>query len=101
MSSTEFLHLETAFPRVRGYDLREGRHEPVEPWTVRALGLAGATVWSTVSDLARFARLHLDDGHLPDGTLHSEGRPQRASLRPCRSLDPGLPRCRCLGWGET
>lgn len=50
------------------YERRGGDEVAVEPWRHRALGPAGATVWSTVRDLLRFARLHLDDGLLPDGS---------------------------------
>ena len=35
-----------------------------EPWTPRALGPAGSTLLSTVTDVLRFARTHLDDPSL-------------------------------------
>ena len=69
---------ETAFISVDAVDAAaacylQGVAEParVEHWGPRALGPAGASIWSTVRDLLRFGRVHLEDGRLPDGSHYS------------------------------
>jgi CubicO group peptidase (beta-lactamase class C family) len=59
---------ETSFaPRDRrtsGYDVTAEGPVPVDAVGTRAFGPAGTAVLSTVSDLSRFAALHLEDGSL-------------------------------------
>jgi CubicO group peptidase (beta-lactamase class C family) len=81
MVRTGFVHEGVAAPVLGGYVAvgawEEGDSAPdpptwelAEPWTARPLGPGGTTVWSTADDLLRFARLHLDDGALPDGNRY-------------------------------
>ena len=50
--------------RTSGYDVTAEGPVPVDAVATRAFGPAGTTVLSTVSDLVRFAALHLEDGSL-------------------------------------
>ena len=61
LTETTFATSPVAEPRVSGHG---ATHEPVEPWTPLALRAAGSTVLSTVRDMLRFARAHLEDDHL-------------------------------------
>jgi CubicO group peptidase (beta-lactamase class C family) len=51
-------------PRARGHVIKTNGPVPVAPIVTRAYGPAGTSVLSTVTDLLRFAALHLDDPSL-------------------------------------
>lgn len=61
LTETTFATSPVGEPRVSGHG---ATHEPVEPWTPLALRPAGSTVLSTVNDVLRFARAHLEDQRL-------------------------------------
>lgn len=61
MSSTTFATGSDTKQRVSGHEIKAGNPVPVEPLAARAYGPAGTSVVSTVSDLLRFAALHLED----------------------------------------
>jgi CubicO group peptidase (beta-lactamase class C family) len=50
--------------RASGHEVMAGGPVPVEPLAARAYGPAGASAVSTVTDLLRFAALHLEDSSL-------------------------------------
>lgn len=64
LAETTFASRLVAEPRASGQELAAGRLVPVEPWTPRAFGPSGTTVFSTVGDMMRFAALHLEDDSL-------------------------------------
>jgi CubicO group peptidase (beta-lactamase class C family) len=66
MRHTAFIAETPATAVARCYSDVDGELTVVPPWTHRALGPAGATVCSTVADLLRFARLHLEDDRLAE-----------------------------------
>jgi CubicO group peptidase (beta-lactamase class C family) len=73
--------------RATGHEVTADGAVPVEPLVSRAYGPAGASVVSTVTDLLRFAALHLDD-------------PSLAALREVQSETSiyGWLDSWCLGW---
>jgi CubicO group peptidase (beta-lactamase class C family) len=89
MSQTTFATWPVAEPRASGHGIAEGRPVPVERWTPRALGPAGSTPLSTVADVLRFARAHLDDPSL------ASLRATQAEVRISAWLDAW-----CLGWAR-
>lgn len=87
MSGTTFVTAAVAKRRASGHEVTAEGPVPVEPLVARAYGPAGTSVVSTVTDLLRFAALHLED-------------PTLASLRAVQAevsiygwLDSW-----CLGW---
>ncbi len=64
MTSTTFAAGSEPGRRVVGYDVTPGGAVAVEPLVARAYGPAGTSVVSTVTDLLRFAALHLQDPSL-------------------------------------
>ena len=75
--------------RVSGHELTAAGLEPVEPLVARAYGPAGATAASTVSDLLRFAAIHLRESAL-------------AGMRAVHAQVPihGWLDSWCLGWAR-
>jgi CubicO group peptidase (beta-lactamase class C family) len=60
-------------PRASGHDVTAEGTAPVEPLAARAYGPPGANAASTVTDLLRFAALHLEDPSLaPLREVHAE-----------------------------
>jgi CubicO group peptidase (beta-lactamase class C family) len=64
MSGTTFANGASSEPRASGHEVTADGPMPVDPLTARAYGPAGTTVVSTVTDLLRFAALHLEDPSL-------------------------------------
>ena len=64
MEQTTFVGAAPNVPRAAGHEVTSRGVLRAEPWTPRALGPAGSTLLSTVTDLLRFARAHLDDPSL-------------------------------------
>jgi CubicO group peptidase (beta-lactamase class C family) len=64
MGETTFVNAAVDVPRASGHEVTAGRAVRADPWTPRALGPAGSTLLSTVGDVLRFARAHLDDPSL-------------------------------------
>ena len=64
MTSTTFATGSEPVRRIVGYDVTRSGAVAVEPLVSRAYGPAGTSVVSTVTDLLRFARLHLEDPSL-------------------------------------
>jgi CubicO group peptidase (beta-lactamase class C family) len=64
MSGTTFATEPNSKRRVSGHEITAGGAVPVEPLVARAYGPAGTSVVSTVTDLLRFAVLHLEDSSL-------------------------------------
>ena len=64
MSGTTFGTSPDAQPRTAGHKVEHGRALGLEPSTSRAYGPAGTTVITTVTDLLRFAEMHLADPSL-------------------------------------
>ena len=87
MSGTTFASGGLSGPRASGHNVTPDGPVPVEPLVARAYGPAGTTVVSTVSDLLRFAAVHLED----------------PSLAPMRDVHAGVSiygwlDAWCLGW---
>jgi CubicO group peptidase (beta-lactamase class C family) len=61
MAQTTFTTSPVAEPRAVGHRSTPDGPVPVAPWTPRSHGPAGSTLLSTLGDLLRFARRHLDD----------------------------------------
>ena len=61
MRATDFATGEAPVQRVTGHDVGPEGPIPVEPLVSRAYGPAGTSVVSTISDMLRLARLHLED----------------------------------------
>ena len=73
MSETTFATNVDTRRRVSGHEVTAGGPVPVEPLVARAYGPAGTTVVSTVTDLLRFADMHLKDSALAGlRTVHAE-----------------------------
>lgn len=64
MEQTTFVGAAPNVPRAAGHEVTSRGVLRAEPWTPRALGPAGSTLLSTVADVLRFARTHLDDPSL-------------------------------------
>ena len=64
MDETAFATEDPSVPRASGHDITATGPMRVDPLVARAYGPAGASVISTVTDLLRFAGLHLDDPSL-------------------------------------
>ena len=89
MDQTTFTTWPIAEPRAPSYTITADGPAPVEPWRPRSLGPAGATLLSTVTDLLRFAKAHLDDPSL------AILRAAHAEVRIHAWLDAW-----CLGWAR-
>jgi hypothetical protein len=89
MDETTFTTSEQDEPRASGYTITTEGVTPSEPWAPRALGPAGSTLLSTVGDMVRFARLHLEDRSL------AALRAPQATVRIHGWLDAW-----CLGWAQ-
>ncbi len=89
MDETTFTTSEQDEPRASGHTVTAQEVTPSEPWAPRALGPAGSTLLSTVGDMLRFARLHLEDPSLADL------RAPQATVRIHGWLDAW-----CLGWAQ-
>jgi CubicO group peptidase (beta-lactamase class C family) len=87
MAQTTFVTSPVAEPRAVGHRPTPDGPVPVEPWTPRSHGPAGSTLLSTLGDLLRFARSHLEDPAL--AVLRSP----HAQVRIYAWLDAW-----CLGW---
>ena len=64
MEQTTFVGAAPNVPRAAGHETTARGVVHADPWTPRALGPAGSTLLSTVTDVLRFARTHLDDPSL-------------------------------------
>lgn len=64
MRETTFVTDVASIWRASGHEVTPKGPVPVEPLVARAYGPAGTTVVTTVTDLLRFAALHLDDPSL-------------------------------------
>jgi len=89
MDETTFTTSEQDEPRASGYTVTAEAVKPCELWAPRALGPAGSTLLSTVEDMLRFARLHLEDPSL------AALRAPQATVRIHGWLDAW-----CLGWAQ-
>lgn len=89
MHQTTFTSSPVAEPRAVGHRLTPDGPVPVEPWTPRSHGPAGSTLLSTLGDLLRFARRHLEDPSL------AVMRADHAQVRIHGWLDAW-----CLGWAR-
>jgi hypothetical protein len=85
----DLRHQPVAEPRAAGHRPTPDGAVPVAPWTPRSHGPAGSTLLSTLGDLLRFARRHLEDPSL--AVLRSP----HAEVRISAWLDA----C-CLGWAR-
>lgn len=73
MRGTAFATEPEFAPRAVGHELMPNGPSPVAPVAARAYGPAGTNVVSTVTDLLRFAALHLEDVSLaPLRDVHAE-----------------------------
>ena len=90
MEQTTFTSSPVAEPRAVGQrPTPTNGAVPVEPWSPRSHGPAGSTLLSTLGDLLRFARCHLEDPSL------AVMRAAHAQIRICAWLDAW-----CLGWAR-
>jgi CubicO group peptidase (beta-lactamase class C family) len=89
MHQTTFTTSPVAEPRAMGHRPTPDGPVPVEPWTPRSHGPAGSTLLSTLGDLLRFARRHLEDPSL------AVLRAAHAQVRIHAWLDAW-----CLGWAR-
>jgi CubicO group peptidase (beta-lactamase class C family) len=89
MDQTTFTNRPVAEPRAVGHQPTPDGPVPVQPWTPRSHGPAGSTLLSTLDDLLRFARYHLEDPSL--AVLRSS----QAEVRIYGWLDAW-----CLGWAR-
>ena len=88
MAQTSFATLPGPH-RAAGHQIGVHGVMPVEPWMPRALGPAGATLASTVTDMLCFAALHLEDHSL------ASLRDSTTEIRIRGWLDAW-----CLGWAR-
>jgi CubicO group peptidase (beta-lactamase class C family) len=88
MDRTTFVH-EVDVPYASGHEVTTDGVVCAEPWTPRALAPAGSTLLSTLTDVLRFARAHLDDASLAALRGSSE------EVRIYAWLDAW-----CLGWAR-
>ena len=73
MRATAFASGEVLVQRVSGHDVGSDGPFPVQPLVSRAYGPAGTSTVSTLPDMLRFARVHLDDpGLSPLREPHSD-----------------------------
>jgi CubicO group peptidase (beta-lactamase class C family) len=73
MSGTTFAANSVSKRRASGHEVTTDGPVPVEPLVARAYGPAGTSVVSTVTDLLRFAALHLEDSSLASlRAVHAE-----------------------------
>ncbi len=71
MHQTSFGHVD-AERRVSGHEVTKEGTTPTGPWVAPAYGPAGTTAVSTVTDLLRFAQMHLEEPALADlRTVHA------------------------------
>jgi CubicO group peptidase (beta-lactamase class C family) len=89
MDHTTFTNRPVAEPRAVGHRRTPDGPVPVQPWTPRSHGPAGTTLLSTLDDLLRFARCHLQDPSL------AGLRATHAEVRIHAWLDAW-----CLGWAR-
>ena len=89
MSETAFVIGGASERRAMGHEVTADGLVPAGPLTARAYGPAGTTVVTTVSDLLRFAALHLRDPSL------ASLRVVHAEVPICGWLDSW-----CLGWAR-
>jgi CubicO group peptidase (beta-lactamase class C family) len=89
MEQTTFTNRPVAEPRAVGHRPTPDGPVPVQPWTPRSHGPAGSTLLSTLDDLVRFARYHLEDPSL------AALRATHAPVRIHGWLDAW-----CLGWAR-
>jgi CubicO group peptidase (beta-lactamase class C family) len=89
MEQTTFTNRPVAEPRAVGHRRTPDGAIPVQPWTPRSHGPAGSTLLSTLDDLLRFARYHLEDPSL------AVLRATHATVRIHGWLDAW-----CLGWAR-
>jgi CubicO group peptidase (beta-lactamase class C family) len=89
MEQTTFTTRPIAEPRSSGHDVTAGSPVRIERLTPRALAPAGTTLLSTVTDMLRFARSHLEDPAL------ASLRTPHADTRIHAWLDAW-----CLGWAR-
>jgi CubicO group peptidase (beta-lactamase class C family) len=89
MDDTTFATKPGAEPRASGHEVTSENVVPIEPLVSGAYGPAGTSVLSTVTDLLRFAALHLEDPSL------APLRASQAETRIHAWLDAW-----CLGWAR-
>jgi CubicO group peptidase (beta-lactamase class C family) len=89
MEQTTFVNSRVAEPRAVGHRLTAHGPMPAESWTPRSHGPAGSTLLSTLGDLLRLARWHLEDPSL------AVMRSAHAEVRIHGWLDGW-----CLGWAR-
>jgi CubicO group peptidase (beta-lactamase class C family) len=89
MDQTTFTNRPVAEPRAVGHQPTPDGPVPVQSWTPRSHGPAGSTLLSTLDDLVRFARYHLQDPSL------AVLRATHAPVRIHGWLDAW-----CLGWAR-
>jgi CubicO group peptidase (beta-lactamase class C family) len=89
MDDTRFATKPGAEPGASGHEITAEGPVPVAPWVSRAYGPAGTSVLSTVTDMLRFAALHLEDQSL------APLRASEAEIRIHAWLDAW-----CLGWAR-
>jgi len=89
MRAAAFATGEAPVQRVSGHDTGPEGPIPVEPLVSRAYGPAGTSIVSTLADVLRFARLHLEDPAL------SQLREAHSDLAVYGWLDRW-----CLGWAQ-
>jgi len=89
MDRTTFVNEPVALPCAAGHEVTAEGVVHAEPWTPRALAPAGSTLLSTLTDVLRFARTHLDDASL----AALRGSPEE--VRIYAWLDAW-----CLGWAR-
>jgi len=89
MDDTTFVTKPVAEPRASGHEISAEGLVPVEPLASRAFAPAGTSVLSTVTDMLRFAVLHLEDPSL------APLRIAQAEIRIPAWLDAW-----CLGWAR-
>lgn len=89
MSDTAFMFGSASEQRAMGHEVTADGLVPAGPLTERAYGPAGTTMVTTVTDLLRFAGLHLHDPSL------ASLRAVHAEVSICGWLDSW-----CLGWAR-
>jgi CubicO group peptidase (beta-lactamase class C family) len=66
LDETTFVTRPVAEPRASGHELTPDGPVPAEPWAPRALGPAGSTLLTTVTDVVRLAEAHLREPALAE-----------------------------------
>jgi CubicO group peptidase (beta-lactamase class C family) len=83
MTSSTFFPTEVMIRRFAiGHNVIAGRHTPAAPWEIGRSNHPAGGLTTTVIDLLRYARCHIENGRAPDGTQVLSKRAAQAMRQP-------------------